>query len=409
MPSQFTFFMAMRYLLARKRSQWVSFISFVSTLGLVLGVAALITVLSVMNGFGEELKQRLLSTLPHAYVEPVSGPLKSWAEAAEGWQSRPGVVAAAPVISRKVMLTNGGLTRAVNLHAVEPSMEGSVSSLPDVMREGAFDDLGEGRFGIVLGAVTAQQLGVFPGQRVDVVLPQLNTTALGIFPRTKRFEVVGIFEAGAQVDGSEAFIHLSDGQRLFRYAATAVAGLRLSFQDMFLADQALVPEGWRMTTWTQSNATLFGAIAMEKLMMTFLLLIVVVVAAFNVVSIMSMLVNDKRGDIAVLRVMGSSHATVRQIFMLTGMLIGMLGSALGCLLGVLLALNIGDLVAFVERVLGGVMFDPSVYYISQLPSVLAWSDIAVVLAASFTLSVLSSYYPARRAAAIQPSRALQYE
>lgn len=409
MPNQFTFFMAMRYLVARKRSQWVSFISLISTLGLVLGVAALITVLSVMNGFGEELKRRLLSTLPHAYVEPVSAPLASWREASVWWQSQQGVVAVAPVISRKVMLTNGGLTRAVNIHAVEPALESSVSSLPSVMREGVFEDLREGRFGIVLGAVTAQQLGVFPGQKVDVILPQLSTTALGIFPRTKRFEIVGIFEAGAQVDGSEAFIHIGDGQRLFRYADDAVAGLRLSFQNMFLADQAVVPADWRMTTWTQSNASLFSAIAMEKLMMTFLLLIVVVVAAFNVVSIMSMLVNDKRGDIAVLRVMGASHSAVRQIFMTTGILIGLVGSAIGCLLGVLLALNIGDLVAFVERLLGGVMFDPSVYYISQLPSELVWSDIAVVIVASFTLSVLSSYYPARRAAAIQPSRALQYE
>ena len=409
MPNQFTFFMAMRYLVARKRSQWVSFISLISTLGLVLGVAALITVLSVMNGFGEELKRRLLSTLPHAYVEPVSAPLASWREASFWWQSQQGVVAVAPVISRKVMLTNGGLTRAVNIHAVEPALESAVSSLPSVMREGVFEDLREGRFGIVLGAVTAQQLGVFPGQKVDVILPQLSTTALGIFPRTKRFEIVGIFEAGAQVDGSEAFIHIGDGQRLFRYADDAVAGLRLSFQNMFLADQAVVPADWRMTTWTQSNATLFSAIAMEKLMMTFLLLIVVVVAAFNVVSIMSMLVNDKRGDIAVLRVMGASHSAVRQIFMTTGILIGLVGSAIGCLLGVLLALNIGGLVAFVERLLGGVMFDPSVYYISQLPSELVWSDIAVVIVASFTLSVLSSYYPARRAAAIQPSRALQYE
>jgi len=295
------------------------------------------------------------------------------------------------------------------LHAVEPELEQQVSSLPSVMVEGNFDDLNEANYGIVLGAVTAQQLGVFPGQRVDVILPQLNTTALGIFPRTKRFKVLGVFEAGAQVDGSEAFIALKDGQRLFRYRDGAVAGLRLSYSDMLQTDRFVNLSGWKSTTWVESNAALFGAIAMEKLMMTFLLLIVVAVAAFNVVSIMSMLVNDKRADIAVMRVMGASSGSIRNIFMTTGLLIGMVGSVIGCFLGVLLALNIGRLVAAVERFVGGAMFDPSVYYISELPSHLLWSDVLLVVLVSLVLSVLSSYYPAKRAAAIEPSRALQYE
>lgn len=409
MSDQFTSFVAMRYLTARKRSQWMSFISLVSTLGLVLGVAALITVLSVMNGFGLELKQRLLSTLPHAYVEPVEGALQDWPAAQQQWLAQPGVVAAAPVISRKVMLVSGALTRAINLHAVDPALEQQVSSLPAVMVEGSFGDLQDGQFGIVIGAVTAQQLGVYPGQRIDVILPQLNTTALGVFPRTKRFQVVGVFDAGAQVDGSEAYIALGDGRRLFRYSGDEVAGLRLGYDDMYAADRVTPLQGWRMTTWTQANATLFGAIAMEKMMMTFLLLIVVAVATFNVVSIMSMLVNDKRADIAVLRVMGASSKGIRRIFMTTGLLIGMLGSIIGCLLGVLLAMNVGALVAAVERAVGASMFDPSVYYISQLPSHLVWSDVGLVLMVSLVLSILSSYYPAQRAAAIEPSRALQYE
>lgn len=409
MSNHFTPFVALRYLMARKRSQWMSFISLVSTLGLVLGVASLITVLSVMNGFGLELKQRLLSTLPHAYAEPLQGDVLDWSAAAEQWQRLPGVVSAAPVISRKVMLVSGGLTRAINLHAVDSQSEHAVSSLPSVMIEGEFEQLEDGQFGIVIGSVTAQQLGVYPGQRIDVILPQLNTTALGVFPRTKRFVVVGVFEAGAQVDGSEAFIALGDGRRLFRYSGEAVAGLRLAYSDMFLADRVPALDGWQKTTWTESNATLFGAIAMEKLMMTFLLLIVVAVATFNVVSIMSMLVNDKRADIAVMRVMGASSQSIRRIFMTTGLLIGMVGSAIGCLLGVLLALNIGRLVSAVEQALGAAMFDPSVYYISQLPSHLLWSDVGLVLLVSLALSIVSSYYPAKRAAAIEPSRALQYE
>jgi len=409
MSNHFTPFVALRYLTARKRSQWLSFISLVSTLGLVLGVASLITVLSVMNGFSVELKQRLLATIPHVYVEPEVGDLTDWQSARQLWLEQQGVIAAAPVISRQVMLVSGGLTRAINLHAVEPELEQQVSSLPSVMVEGNFDDLNEANYGIVLGAVTAQQLGVFPGQRVDVILPQLNTTALGIFPRTKRFKVLGVFEAGAQVDGSEAFIALKDGQRLFRYRDGAVAGLRLSYSDMLQTDRFVNLSGWKSTTWVESNATLFGAIAMEKLMMTFLLLIVVAVAAFNVVSIMSMLVNDKRADIAVMRVMGASSGSIRNIFMTTGLLIGMVGSVIGCFLGVLLALNIGRLVAAVERFVGGAMFDPSVYYISELPSHLLWSDVLLVVLVSLVLSVLSSYYPAKRAAAIEPSRALQYE
>jgi len=390
----------------------VSFISMVSILGMVLGVAALITVLSVMNGFDRELKQRLLSTLPHANLQLQDGtPINAWPSVAASITQQTDVVAAAPVITRKVMLVSGGLSRAVNLNAIDTQAERSVSSLFDVVVDGAIEELDQHRYGMVIGSVAAEQLGVFVGQKVNVVLPQLTTSAMGVFPRTKRFTIVAVFEAGAQVDGSEVFVGLNDGRKLFRYQGDAVQGLRLRLRDMFAAEEvaARLSMQYQVSTWYDTNVSLFSAIAMEKVMMTVLLLIVVGVASFNVVSIMSMLVNDKRGDIAVLRVMGASQHEVRRIFMVTGLLIGMLGCIVGMVLGVLLATNIGAIVAAAERMMGSALFDPSVYYISQLPSHLMWQDVAVVVAVSLVLSLLSSYYPAKRAAAVHASQALQYE
>lgn len=412
MNNTFSKIVAIRYLTAKKSSQWVSFITLISTLGLVLGVAALIVVLSVMNGFDKELKYRLLSTISHATLVSTEGEeLQNWQGVSEQLlASDKDIIAAAPMITRKVMLVSGGLSRAVNLNAIDVISEQRVSSIMNLMLQGDFNDLNES-YAIVLGSVAADQLGVEVGQKVNVVLPQLMTTALGVFPRTKRFSVVGIFEAGAQVDGTEVFISLNDGRKLFRYQDDAVQGLRLRLQDMFLADQvaARYSGDYTLSTWYESNASLFGAIAMEKIMMTFLLLIVVAVASFNVVSIMSMMVNEKRADIAVMRVMGASKATIQQIFMATGLLIGMLGSIIGAVIGVVLAMNVGAIVGWVENSIGVMMFDPTVYYISQLPSQLMWQDIALVLCVSLLLSLLSSYYPAKRAAAIHPSQALQYE
>jgi lipoprotein-releasing system permease protein len=412
MNNTFSKIIATRYLTAKKQNQWVSFITLISILGLILGVAALITVLSVMNGFDRELKNRLLSTISHATLVSSQGQaIQDWPAISQQLLAKDtDIVAAAPMITRKVMLVNGGLSRAVNLNAIDVDAEQQVSSIMNVMLQGDFNHLTQS-YALVLGSVAADQLGVEVGQKVNVVLPQLMTTALGVFPRTKRFEVVGIFEAGAQVDGTEVFISLDDGRKLFRYQDADVQGLRLRLQDMFSADAVAARHHgeFKISTWYESNASLFAAIAMEKIMMTFLLLIVVAVASFNVVSIMSMMVNDKRTDIAVMRVMGASKATIQGIFIATGLLIGMLGSLIGTLIGVLLAKNIGAIVGWVENAVGVVMFDPTVYYISQLPSHLMWQDVVLVLVVSLLLSLLSSYYPAKRAAAIHPSQALQYE
>jgi lipoprotein-releasing system permease protein len=412
MSSTFTKIIAVRYLTAKKQSQWVSFISLVSVLGMVLGVAALITVLSVMNGFDRELKSRLLSTISHATLQTKDAmPIAAWRDVAAEVVQSPDIVAAAPVITRKVMLVAGGLSRAVNLNAVDLVAEQQVSNIVTQIVDGNIDDLQHQPYGMVIGSVAAEQLGVFVGQKVNVILPQLTATAMGVFPRTKRFSIVAVFEAGAQVDGSEIFIRLEDGRKLFRYQNDEVQGLRLRVADMLLADDvaAKLSDRYSMTTWYDSHVSLFNAIAMEKVMMTVLLLIVVTVASFNVVSIMSMLVNEKRGDIAVLRVMGASQAEIRKIFMMTGLLIGMLGCFLGMLIGIFLATNIGAIVASLEQIAGAALFDPSVYYISQLPSHLMWQDVMIVVVMSIVLSVLSSYYPAKRAGAIHASEALQYE
>ncbi len=407
-------FIGLRYTRAKRRNQFISFVSLVSLLGMVLGVMALVVVLSVMNGFEAELRGRILSLVPHGYINGSSVGLSDWPHWKQQLLKEEGVKAAAPYISGNIMLSRPGMIRGAKLFAIDPASESEVSKIQQSMVNGKLDELQPGQFNIVLGEILARYLGVYPGDEISVILPRITVTPLGIFPRVKRFTVTGIFQVGADLDGTTAFIHLSDGQKLFQLG-DAVQGLRLQFDDLFAAPYyiqqllPIMPEGSAGVSWSETQGSLFKAVAMEKTMVALLLMIIVLIAAFNIVSILSMMVADKRSDIAVLRTMGASPQSILKIFMIQGTAIGVFGIALGIALGVPIALNVGDIVVWLETTVGGHVFNPEVYFISRIPSVVNSSDIAWVAISGFLLSVLATIYPSLRAAGIHPAEALRYE
>ena len=414
MYKPFQLFAGLRYLRSRRRNQFLSFISWFSLLGLVLGVVALITVMSVMNGFEGELKGRILRFLPHGFIEPVGHALLDWTALQQQLENQPSVVGAAPYIRGHALINRGGSVRGVELSAVDPGLQKRVSLVDDYMLVGALADLQPGEFNIVIGSILARRLRVTIGDPITVVLPRVSVTPVGIFPRMRRFTVVGIFEVGAQLDASEVFIHLQDGQRLFAMGE-GVQGIQLQFADIYqsghiLADlQPQLDGNYRFSDWSSMQGSLFQAVKMEKIMVALMLFIIVAVAAFNIVSILTMMVMDKRSDIAVLRTMGASAAQIMGLFLVQGLSIGLLGVALGVLFGVPLALTIGDIVSGLEQLLRFRVFDPSVYFITALPSRLEAGDVVWTVAGSLLLTLLATLYPAWRAAQIQPAEVLRYE
>ncbi len=385
----------------------------VSLVGMALGVASLITVLSVMNGFAGELRDRILSLVPHVQVES-SQPLQDWAGLAERIGERPEVVAVAPYIRGKALLASDRAVRGVQLTAVDPEAEQGVSNVATYMRAGSFDDLSQQRYGVVLGVLLARSLGVGVGDTIELTVPRLTITPLGSFPRSKRLHVVGIFEIGAQLDSVQAYISLPSGQRLLGLG-DAVQGLRVELADLYQAPTVAaalnteLEEGLLARDWSQSQGNLFAAIKMEKTMMTVLLLSVVAVAAFNIVSTLTMAVTDKRPDIAVLRTMGARAGSIMAIFMSQGLLLAGIGIAAGSLAGVLLALNISEVTLFLEALSGAKLFNPDVYFISDLPSRLEWRDVATVCLLALLLSLVATLFPAWRAARVAPAEVLRYE
>ncbi len=407
-------FIGLRYSFSRKRNRFTSVIALVSMLGMVLGVASLITVLSVMNGFASELRGRILSLVPHGFVEAGSDGMGDWRLQAKSVEAFPGVTAAAPYITDKVILAHGRGLRGGVLTAVDPASEARVSQVAQSMRVGSLDSLDEPGFNVVLGAVLARILGVGVGDVVEVTVPRLTVTPLGVFPRSKRLTVSGIFEVGAPPDGYQAFIGLEAGQKLLG-PRHAVDGLQLRTDDLFAAPQIMrnlrktLPPGYRVKDWSQTQGSLFRAVKMEKIMVSLLLLSVVAVAAFNIVSTLVMSVAEKRRDIAVLRTMGARAGGIMLIFIFHGLALAAVGIGSGVTLGVLLAENIAAITAFIENLLGVKLFDPSVYFITELPSVLQWSDVAAVIVAAVLLSLLATLYPAWRAARVAPAEVLRYE
>nr|MBP6723790.1 ABC transporter permease [Halioglobus sp.] len=299
-------FIGLRYSFSRKRNRFTSVIAMVSMLGMVIGVASLITVLSVMNGFGGELRQRILSLVPHGYVAHGDTGIAGWTELAGRLRQSPGVVAVSPYISDKVLLASPTNLRGAVLTAIDPALEKDVSRIPATMVAGSLESLGEDGFNVVLGAALARVLRVGPGDFVDVTVPRLTVTPLGVFPRSKRLRVSGLFEVGAQPDGYQAYVSLATGQKLLGQSGH-VDGLQVKTTDLFAAPAIMaqlaqgLPADFEVSDWSQSQGSLFRAVKMEKLMVSLLLLSVVAVAAFNIVSTLVMSVAEKRRDIAVLR------------------------------------------------------------------------------------------------------------
>lgn len=407
-------FIGLRYSFSRKRNRFTSVISLVSMLGMVLGVASLITVLSVMNGFGGELRGRILSLVPHGYIEAVDGQLADWQELASTLQAAPGVIAVSPFITEKVIFASGRTLRGGVLTAIDPTTEPSVSSIPAALFKGTLDDLNGPGFPVVLGGSLARILGVTVGDHIQVTVPTLTVTPLGVFPRSKRLTVVGLFEVGAQPDSYQAYLSLANGQKLLGQRGR-VGGIQVKTVDLFDAPRIMrslqqhLPASVSTVDWSQTQGSLFQAVKMEKVMVSLLLLSVVAVAAFNIVSTLVMSVAEKRRDIAVLRTMGARAGGIMAIFMAHGLGIAAVGISVGALVGALLAYNISDITVFIENLIGVKLFDPSVYFISELPSVLLWSDVTVVVSASLLLSLLATLYPAWRAAQVAPAEVLRYE
>jgi len=410
MSSYLPLFIGWRYLFSKRRDGFVSFVSFLSCAAMALGVTALITVLSVMNGFDYELKTRILQIAPHATV--------SLPEGIERWQSLETTVArwdnvagAEPYISGQAMLSRGERLQAVLMEGIAPDRV-TARGLSSQLVEGKWLAPAQGTYGLVIGQLLADALNATTGDEVLVTLPELTMTPLGAFPRVKRMTIVGVFRVGAPVDAGLAFLHIDDADKLFRTTGS-VTGLRLFLHDPFdLEDLFTNAENtaaeYRLTTWQQSMSELFSAIKMEKTVVSLLLSLIIAIAAFNIVASLVLMVNEKRTDIAVLRTLGTLPSDVARIFQIQGGCSGLIGVIIGVLAGCTLSLYIGDLLAFFERVFGFALFDPGLYFITRLPSQLQLADVATVAALAMFLSVLASWYPASRASRIPPADALRY-
>ncbi|NOY63446.1 MAG: lipoprotein-releasing ABC transporter permease subunit [Gammaproteobacteria bacterium] len=412
----FEIFIGLRYTRAKRRNHFISFISVSSMLGIAVGVTALITVLSVMNGFEEELRERILGVASHVTVRgPAAEPLKEWSQLAEQIATHNEVEGMAPYIRREGMLSNGSLVSGTIIRGILPDRERTVSEVGEKMTLGHLDNLRPGSFGIILGADLAAALRVSVGDKVTLITPQANITPVGVMPRLKRFTVVGIFRIGMyEYDSALALLHIEDAAKLFRMNNT-VTGLRLKMDNLFGAPalaQALrneLPQRYYISDWSKRHANFFRAIKTEKTVMFVILFLIVAVAVFNIVSTLVMVVTDKQSDIAILRTLGATPGSILSIFMVQGTLIGLVGTLLGVLGGVSLALNVETIVPAIEQMLGVQFLAADVYYISDLPSKMVWADVITIAIASFILSILATIYPAARAARIQPAEALRYE
>lgn len=400
------------------RDRFISFIALSSMLGIGLGVAALIVVISVMNGFQKEVRDRMLSVLPHIEISAAgrSGSpfLDEWRALWDQVRQHPDVVGSAPFVAAQAMLSQGSVLRGAFVRGIDPATEPQVSELHTQMVAGRLEDLQPGRFGLVLGVSLARQLGVFPGDTLMMISPEGTVTPAGVSPRMRQFEVVGVFESGHhEFDSAAVFTHAQDAQRLFR--DQAVEGLRVAIRDMHQAPlvaaqiAANLDAQWRVGNWTQANRTWFAAVQTEKRMMFLILSLIVAVAAFNLLSSLVMAVNDKRADVAILRTLGVRPFGVGLIFLVQGLLIGVVGTLLGLVFGCLLAYNLDVIVPVIERALGMQLLPPEIYLISALPSDPQVPDIVRITVTALVLSLVATLYPSWRASRLQPAEVLRHD
>ncbi|MGY8802391.1 MAG: lipoprotein-releasing ABC transporter permease subunit [Pseudomonadales bacterium] len=414
MTKNLPLFVGLRYTRSKRREGFVSFISGFSLCAMALGVMALIVVLSVMNGFDREIKNRLLLVVPHATVSRPEGfNVAEIANLTSQIMADSNILAVVPMVQSFVMLSYDAEKIGVMLQGIDPQWS-TVEPLRENMLSGFLEKLAPGDFGVVLGSQVARRLGVFVGDRIQLTMPKVTVTPAGIFPRIKTVTVTGIFQVGAQVDSSVIFVHEQDARKLLQQT-DRFQGLQLRLAEPYGADEwirqtglQLLPDAkWR--SWTDSMGTLFQAMRMEKVVVSLLLSVVIAVAAFNIVASLVLMVSDKRKDIAVIRTLGATSGTVMRIFMVQGLAVGSIGILAGTILGCLLAYFIGDIVSFIETVAGVYIFDPTVYLISALPSKILLSDLAIVLGSAFIISFLATLYPAWRAGQVLPAEALRYD
>ena len=408
-------YIGLRYTRAKRRNHFISFISLISMLGIALGVTALITVLSVMNGFQNEVRERILGMAAHVTISGLDGRLQDWPEVLEKTRGFPHVLGGAPYIHAEGMVALGDRVQGTMVRGLLPSQEPQVSVVGSKMVAGTLEALQPGSFNIILGSELASTLGVDIGDKITLITPSANVSPAGILPRLKRFTVAGVFEVGMfQYDSALVLIHVRDAAKLYRFD-DSVSGVRLKLDDMFLAPQVaaeladLLGEWYWVNDWTRSHTNYFRALKIEKTAMFIILLLIVAVAAFNIISTLVMVVTDKQGDIAILRTLGTSPISIMGIFIVQGVVIGMVGTLLGIAGGVSLALNIDTIVPAIESGFGIQFLPSSVYYISELPSELRWSEVTTIATLAFVLSMLATIYPAWRASRVQPAEALRYE
>lgn len=408
-------YIGLRYTRAKRRNGFVSFIAMISMIGIALGVAALIVVLSVMNGFGKELKERTLGMTSHATISGHDGKLENWRKTREKITGQPNLMDSAPYTQAEAMLTNGRRVSGAIIRGILPSEESKVSDVDEKMVSGKLKDLKPGEFGIILGRELANALGVYEGEKITVITPQASITPVGVLPRLRRFTVVGVFEAGMhQFDRSMALMHMSDAQKLFNMNGK-VHGLRLKLADMFNARQVsyeienTLGEDYWVRDWTNMHSNLFKALKTEKVVMFIILLLIVAVAAFNIISTLVMTVKEKQADIAILRTLGMTPGSLMMVFIIQGVFIGLIGTVLGVAFGVPIALNVNDIVSGIEQLFNTKFLPADVYYITNITSDLRVSEVLVYSVSAFLLSVLATIYPAWRASKIQPVDALRYE
>jgi lipoprotein-releasing system permease protein len=410
-------YIGLRYTGAKRRNHFISFISFSSILGIALGVTALITVLSVMNGFEKELRERMLGMAPHIMVFDVGEEgMPAWQEIATQIEKHPKVRGLAPYIQGQSMFSHYQTVQGALFQGIDPAQESHVSEVNDKMKEGTLDVLSAGSFNIILGQELANSLGVWIGDKVTMIVPQANVTPVGILPRMKRLTVAGIFEVGMhEFDSGLALLNIEDAAKLLRLPKGNVHGINVKVEEMFQAPaisaelSMTIPVGNYIQDWTYRHSNLFKAIKMEKTVMFVILSLIIAVAAFNIISTLVMVVTDKEADIAILRTLGATPNSIMMIFIVQGILIGVVGTTLGLIGGIGLSLNIETLIPSLENLFGIEFLDPSIYYISELPSELHWDDVRRIGAVSLILTIIATLYPARRAAKTQPAEALRYE
>ena len=399
----------------RRKDGFMSFISGISVASIALGVMALIIVLSVMNGFQKEVRDRMLSVLSHAEVYNLAGSVGNWQDTLDTLKAAESrIVAGAPFVSGQALLSAGAGVQGAMVRGIDPAAEPSVSEIPSAVRMGSVDNLKAGSFGIILGRDLARQLRVGPGDKVTLIVSKGNVTPAGFVPRMKQMTVMGLVDSGHyEFDSTLCVMNVTDAATLFRTGGAT--GIRLKLSDMNEAPAVVrsirqhLPSGWYATDWTMQNRTWFAAVQVEKTMMSIILFLIVLVGAFGLVSTLVMTVTEKQSDIAILRTLGASPGSIMRIFMIQGSIVGFTGVAVGVSLGLLIACNLDVIVPFIEGILGVEFLPKEIYFISSMPSDPRASDIVPIAVLSFAMSLIATLYPSWRAARTRPAEALRYE